>query len=101
MSADRPDARAPIALDAPAGAGDGEIVGSILPPDTSLLDLVDNLLSKGLLIHGELVLGLAGVDLVYLGISVVVCASDKLLPPAERRPAPPLRSAMAPGSGKP
>ena len=58
---------------------------TLLPPDTSLLDLVDNLLDKGLLVHGEVVLGLAGVDLVYLGLSAVLCASDKILP---RKPRP-------------
>jgi hypothetical protein len=57
----------------------------VLPPDTTLLDLVDNLLDKGLLLHGELVLGLAGVDLVYIGLSAVICAADRVLvPPAPR-----------------
>ncbi|MDQ3038006.1 MAG: gas vesicle protein [Myxococcota bacterium] len=61
----------------------------LLPPDTSLLDLVDNLLDKGLLVHGELVLGLAGVDLVYVGLSAVICASDKILPRKPRLEDPP------------
>jgi gas vesicle protein GvpA/GvpJ/GvpM family len=47
--------------------------------DASLLDLVDNVLTKGVVIDGEIVLGLAGVDLVYLRLSAVLCAADRVL----------------------
>jgi hypothetical protein len=46
----------------------------------SLLDLIDNLLNQGVVVSGEVVLGLAGVDLIYLRLSAVLCAADKLLP---------------------
>jgi hypothetical protein len=46
--------------------------------DASLLDLVDNVLTKGVVIDGEVMLGLAGVDLVYLRLSAVLCAADRL-----------------------
>lgn len=46
----------------------------------SLLDLVDNLLNQGVVIHGEVVLGLAGVDLIYLQLSALLCAADRVLP---------------------
>jgi hypothetical protein len=48
---------------------------------SSLLDLVDNLLNQGVVLHGEVVLGLAGIDLVYLHLSVLLCAADRVLPP--------------------
>ncbi len=48
--------------------------------DRSLLDLVDNLLNQGVVLTGEVVLGLAGVDLVYLRLSLVLCAADRVLP---------------------
>jgi hypothetical protein len=48
--------------------------------DGSLLDLVDNLLNQGVVLTGEVVLGLAGVDLVYLRLSLVLCAADRVLP---------------------
>lgn len=48
---------------------------------SSLLDLVDNLLNQGVVLHGEVVLGLAGIDLVYLQLSVLLCAADRVLPP--------------------
>lgn len=47
--------------------------------DPSLLELVDNVLTKGVVIHGEIVLGLADVDLIYLRISALLCAADRVL----------------------
>lgn len=47
-------------------------------PDGSLLDLVDNLLDKGVVLDAEVVLGLAGVDLVYLRLSALLCAADRV-----------------------
>jgi hypothetical protein len=47
--------------------------------ETSLLDLVDNALTKGVVVTGDVVLGLAGVDLVYLRLSAVLCAVESLL----------------------
>jgi gas vesicle structural protein len=47
--------------------------------ETSLLDLVDNALTKGVVVSGDVVLGLAGIDLVYLRLSAVLCAVESLL----------------------
>jgi hypothetical protein len=46
--------------------------------DATLLDLVDNILTKGVVIDAEVVLGLAGVDLVYVRLSALLVAVDKL-----------------------
>jgi hypothetical protein len=51
--------------------------------DATLLDVVDNLLEKGVVLHGELVLSLAGVDLVYLRLQLLLCAADRVLPKEE------------------
>ena len=51
----------------------------------SLLETVDNLLNQGVVLTGEVVLGLAGVDLIYLHLSAVLCAADRILP-KEREP---------------
>jgi Gas vesicle protein len=48
--------------------------------DESLLDLIDNLLNRGVVITGEVMLGLAGVDLVYLRLQAVLCAADRVQP---------------------
>jgi hypothetical protein len=47
--------------------------------DASLLDIVDNVLTKGVVIDGEIMLGLAGVDLVYLRLGVILCAADRVM----------------------
>ena len=49
--------------------------------DASLLDIIDNLLTKGVMVNGELILGVADVDLIYLRLSALFCAADHVLPP--------------------
>lgn len=46
--------------------------------DQSLLDLVDNALNRGITIHGELVIALADVDLIYLRIAALLVAADRV-----------------------
>jgi hypothetical protein len=48
--------------------------------DISLLDTVDHLLNQGVVLTGEVVVGLAGIDLIYLRLSAVLCAADRVLP---------------------
>jgi hypothetical protein len=60
-------------------------VGRILDEESSLVDLIDNLLSKGVMLNAELILALADVDLIYIRLSALLCAADRVLPP---RPAP-------------
>ena len=63
--------------------------------ESSLLDLLDNLLAKGVMLNADLILALANVDLVYVRLSALLCAADRVLgPDASRRgPFPPkLRS---------
>lgn len=48
--------------------------------DATLLDLVDNALTKGVVLNGDLTLALAGVDLVYARLSLLLCAADRVLP---------------------
>ena len=55
-------------------------------PNESLLDVVDSLLDKGVVLDGEIVLGLADVDLVYLRLSAVLVAADRLLQGGTRKP---------------
>ena len=51
--------------------------------DASLLDIVDNVLSKGVVLTGDITIGLAEVDLVYLRLSLLLCAADRVLPPED------------------
>jgi hypothetical protein len=48
--------------------------------DTSLLDLVDNVLNNGVVLSGDLTISLAHVDLVYARLSLLLCAADRVLP---------------------
>jgi hypothetical protein len=56
------------------------LAGLLESPDGSLIDLVDSLLDKGVVLDGELVLGLADVDLVYVRLGVLLAAADRILP---------------------
>lgn len=49
--------------------------------DSSLLDVVDNVLNKGVVLTGDVTIGLAQVDLVYARLSVLLCAADRVFPP--------------------
>lgn len=48
--------------------------------ETTLLDLIDNLLNRGVLLNADVILALAGVDLVYVRLSALLCAADRVLP---------------------
>lgn len=62
-------------------------------PDGSLLDLVDNLLDKGVVLDAEIVLGLAGIDLVYLRLGALLCAADRVPETHSRSAEPTSRNA--------
>jgi hypothetical protein len=53
--------------------------------DTSLLDMLDKLLNKGVVLNGDVVLGVAGVDLIYLQLSSLLCAVDRVMPDIAQR----------------
>src|SRR5687768_15322637 len=51
--------------------------------DASLLDIVDNVLNKGVVLSGDLTIALAQVDLIYARLSLLLCAADRVLPKEE------------------
>jgi Gas vesicle protein len=51
------------------------------PRQETVLDALDHLLTKGVLLNGDVTLGVAGVDLVYLRLSALLCAADRVFPP--------------------
>jgi hypothetical protein len=55
------------------------LVGDDESADLTLLDLVDHILNTGVVIRGNLVLSLAGVDLVYLGLDLIVSSVETAL----------------------
>jgi hypothetical protein len=48
--------------------------------EASLLDIVDNVLNKGVVLTGDVTIGLAQIDLIYARLSVLLCAADRVLP---------------------
>jgi hypothetical protein len=72
----------PPFLPSPPDASGRRAVSALLEsPDASLIDLVDSLLDKGVVLDGEVVLGLAEVDLIYLRLSLLLVAADRVLAP--------------------
>jgi Gas vesicle protein len=53
--------------------------------DGSLLDVIDHVLNKGVAVRGEVMLGVAGVDLVYLRLSALLCAADRVQPRSRKK----------------
>jgi hypothetical protein len=47
--------------------------------ELSLVELVNRVLDKGALISGDVVISVAGVDLVYLGLRLLVSGSESML----------------------
>lgn len=41
-----------------------------------LLNVLDRILSRGVVIHGDLQLSVANIDLVYIGIKVLLASAD-------------------------
>ncbi len=53
--------------------------------DASLLELVDRLLNKGVVLAGEATISVAGIDLIYLGLNVVLASVETIDKAQERR----------------
>jgi hypothetical protein len=60
------------------------------PQDATVLDVLDFLLNRGVMLNADVTMGVAGIDLIYLRLSSLLCAADRILPPApgerKRRP---------------
>jgi len=44
--------------------------------EASLLDILDHVLNAGVVLHGSIVISVAGVDLVYLGLNAVLTSVE-------------------------
>ncbi len=47
--------------------------------EASLLDILDHVLNQGVIIRGNLVISLVGVDLIYLGLDVILTSVETAL----------------------
>ena len=57
----------------------------ITTEELPLVELVDRLLNRGVVLAGSATISVAGVDLVYLGLNVVLAAVDELQRPSKAR----------------
>ncbi len=55
------------------------------PQEATVLDLLDHLLNRGVMLNADVTLGVAGIDLIYLRLSSLLCAADRVMPVARRR----------------
>jgi len=60
-------------------------VKELAAEDASLLELVDRLLNKGVVLAGEATISVAGIDLIYLGLNVVLAAVETIDKAQDRR----------------
>jgi hypothetical protein len=75
LSPEKPPRRAPRPRLPPR-----EVARIIDEGDKTLVDVLDSLLNQGVVLNADLVLALADVDLVYVRLSALICAADRVLP---------------------
>lgn len=62
-----------------ANSHDVMVLGSSGESEVSLLEVLDHVVNSGVVIHGSLVISLAGVDLVYVGLNVIITSIETAL----------------------
>ncbi len=65
-----------------------------LDEELALIELVNRVLDRGVVVSGDVLISVAGVDLVYLGLRLVLTSVEtaqqkNMLPPELRRPGAP------------
>jgi hypothetical protein len=51
---------------------------SLRHKDVSLLEVLDRVLDKGVIVAGDLTISVADVDLIYLGLRVLLCSVETM-----------------------
>jgi len=64
--------------------------------EVSLLEILDHVVNSGVVIHGSIVISLAGVDLIYLGLNVVLTAIETANQSMRKHHAQPSKSVARP-----
>lgn len=58
-------------------SGSGPLA-ALADEELTVLDLADRLLNRGVVLAGEATISVAGVDLIYLGLNVVLAAVETI-----------------------
>jgi hypothetical protein len=78
----RPTSMQPVVM-TPSAAPAPSMIDRIMDlEESSILDVLDHVLAKGVMATGDLTLGVAGIDLIYVRLSALLCAADRVLPPS-------------------
>ncbi len=64
--------------------------------EVSLLEILDHVVNSGVVIHGSMVISLAGVDLIYLGLNIVLSAIETTNRAQKNRETRRVKTAAAP-----
>ena len=59
-------------------SGAADPATAVADSDLSLLELADRMLNRGVVLVGEATISVAGVDLIYLGLNLVLTAVETL-----------------------
>jgi len=62
-----------------SSSGEAITTLSVEGDEISLLEILDHVLNSGVVIHGSIVISLAGVDLVYVGLNVILTSVETAL----------------------
>ena len=54
--------------------------------EVALVDILDHVLNSGVVLHGSLMISLAGVDLIYVGLNVLLTSVETALRTMDRPP---------------
>jgi hypothetical protein len=46
--------------------------------DITILELLDRVLNKGVILTGDIVISVADIDLVYLGVKLMLCSVETM-----------------------
>lgn len=55
-----------------------EPLAALPDEELTVLDLADRLLNRGVVLAGEVTISVAGVDLIYLGLNVILTAVETI-----------------------
>jgi gas vesicle structural protein len=54
--------------------------------EVALVDILDHVLNSGVVLHGSLMISLAGVDLIYVGLNVLLTSVETALRTMDQPP---------------
>lgn len=59
-----------------------ETTGAVSEGDRiALVELVNRVVDKGVVLSGQLTISVADVDLLFVGLQVLLCSADRMMPP--------------------